>query len=92
MKLCICCYVVERFRIRARLVLEKEAGHSCVLGIGRRRSLVHFVRKKEGEQARKQNAAVGNSGSASEHLTGKKGKGVHDESYTAKPGSISLYS
>lgn len=47
MKLCIYIfYVVESFRIVARLVLEKEAGHSCVLG---RRSLVHFVLKKKGE-------------------------------------------
>ena len=46
---------------------------------------MHFVQKKEGEQAEKQNAAVSSSGSASEHVTGKKGKEVHDDSYTAKP-------
>lgn len=42
----IYCYVVETLSVCARLVLKKEAGHSCVLG---RRSLVHFMQKEEGE-------------------------------------------
>lgn len=37
---CMYCYVVEGLRIRARIVLLKEAGHSCVVG---GRSLVHIV-------------------------------------------------
>lgn len=41
-KLYVYYYIVERLRIGARLVLEKKAGHSCVLDSG---SLVHFVEK-----------------------------------------------